>query len=41
MGGILILTFILAVGPLAVLYGADSRPYEARQRAWWPGTPRS
>jgi hypothetical protein len=40
MGGILILTFILVVGPLAVLYGIDSRPYEARQRPAWPGTPR-
>jgi hypothetical protein len=39
MGAILILTFIVLVGPLSLLYGADSRPCEARQRAWWPGNP--
>jgi hypothetical protein len=40
MGGILILTFFLVVGPLALLYGIDSRIYEERQRPTWPGTPR-
>ena len=41
MGAIMILSFILLVGPLSLLYGVDSRPYEERQRAWWPATPRS
>lgn len=40
MTGILILTFFLVVGPLALRYGIDSRVYEARQRPSWPGTPR-
>ena len=39
MGEILILLFLLLVGPLSVLYGADSRPYEDRPRPSWPGTP--
>ncbi len=34
MGTILILGFIFLVGPLAVLYGADSRPLERRSRRW-------
>ncbi len=37
MGAILILSFILLIGPLSVLYGVDSRVYEERPRAWWPG----
>lgn len=37
MGSILFLTFMLLVGPLAVLYGADSRVAEARPRGWFPG----
>ena len=41
MGGILVLTFLVVIGPLSLLYGVDSRVYEERQRAWWPGTPRS
>jgi hypothetical protein len=28
------LTFMLVIGPLAVLYGADSRVYEERPRTW-------
>ena len=40
MGAILVLSFIVLVGPLALRYGVDSRVYEARQRPWWPGTPR-
>jgi hypothetical protein len=34
MGTILILGFIFVVGPLAVLYGVDSRPVERRSRRW-------
>jgi hypothetical protein len=25
---------------LAPIAGADSRPFEARARRWWPGSPR-
>jgi hypothetical protein len=34
METILILGFIFLVGPLAVLYGVDSRPVERRSRRW-------
>jgi hypothetical protein len=34
MGTVLILLFILLIGPLAVLYGTDSRPFEPRSRRW-------
>ena len=40
MGAILVLMFVLLVGPLALRYGVDSRVHEERPRAWWPGTPR-
>jgi hypothetical protein len=40
MGGILVIAFILLIGPLSLLYGVDSRPYEERPRGWWPGAPR-
>jgi hypothetical protein len=40
MAGILILSFFLVLGPLAVFYGIDSTIHEERQRASWPGTPR-
>jgi hypothetical protein len=41
VGGILVLVFLLVIGPLAVLYGADSRPVDDRdRRGWWPGAPR-
>ena len=32
--GIVILSFIFLVGPLALLVGADSRPVNARNRRW-------
>ncbi len=36
MGTVLILGFIVLVGPLALLYGVDSRPLDAhgRRRRW-------
>jgi hypothetical protein len=37
MGAILVLVFILLVGPLSLLYGVDSRVHEDRPRGWWPG----
>jgi hypothetical protein len=39
-GFVILLAFILLVGPLAVLFGADSRPVERDDRGWWPGSPR-
>ncbi len=39
---LVVLILIVLVGPLAVLFGADSRPVEDRERrGWWPATPRS
>jgi hypothetical protein len=41
MGFVLVLVFLLAVGPLALLYGADSRVVDDRdRRGWWPGSRR-
>ena len=40
MGAILVLTFIVLIGPLALVWGVDSRIYESRPRASWPATPR-
>jgi hypothetical protein len=34
MGTIIILGFIFLIGPLALLYGADSRPLEPRSKRW-------
>jgi hypothetical protein len=34
MGTIIILGFIFLIGPLALLYGADSRPFERRSKRW-------
>jgi hypothetical protein len=34
MPEIILLIFMLLVGPLAVLYGADSSIYEERPRSW-------
>ena len=39
MGALLIMLFVLAVGPLALLYGVDSR--RSDERGWWPGTRKS
>jgi hypothetical protein len=40
MGIALVIIMIVVVGPLAVVYGADSRPTTGRSRAWWPAAPR-
>ena len=41
MGFALVLAFVLLVGPLAVVYGVDSRRWDDRdRRGWWPGSPR-
>ena len=34
MGAIILISFILLVGPLAIRYGIDSRIYEDRPRSW-------
>jgi hypothetical protein len=35
MGSFIVIAFLLAVGPLALLYGVDSR--RSDDRGWWPG----
>jgi hypothetical protein len=40
MGILLIIVMIAIVGPLALIYGADSRDTSSRQRSWWPAAPR-
>jgi hypothetical protein len=39
MGALLIMLFVLAVGPLALLYGVDSR--RSDERGQWPGAQRN
>jgi hypothetical protein len=36
MGLVFVIAFLLAIGPLALLYGVDSRSRD--ERGWWPGT---
>ena len=38
MGAFFVMVFVLVVGPLALLYGADSRRWD--ERGWWPGAQR-
>jgi hypothetical protein len=38
MAAFIILTLLVLAGPLALLYGVDSRVYEDRPRGWWPGS---
>jgi hypothetical protein len=41
MGAIFVISFIVLVGPLAFVFGADSRVWDERdRRGWWPGKPR-
>lgn len=39
-GLIVILVFVLLIGPLAVYLGRDSRPIDRDERGWWAGSPR-
>jgi hypothetical protein len=39
MGVVFVIAFLLAIGPLALLYGVDSRRWD--RRGWWPGAGRS
>ena len=34
MTSLIVIGFIFLVGPLALLYGADSRPFESRSKRW-------
>jgi hypothetical protein len=38
MGVLLVIALLLAIGPLALLYGVDSRSWD--DRGWWPGAGR-
>jgi hypothetical protein len=38
MGVLLVIAFLLTIGPLALLYGVDSRSWD--DRGWWPGAGR-
>ena len=40
MGLLFFIIMIVVVGPLAVVYGADSRDTSKRSREWWPAAPR-
>ena len=40
MGLLFVIIMIAVVGPLAVVYGVDSRPTTGRSREWWPAAPR-
>ena len=35
-GAILVLAFVVLIGPLSYFYGADSRPTDKRNRNWRP-----
>jgi hypothetical protein len=39
MGALLVIAVVLLSGPLAILFGADSRRYD--DRSWTPRKPRS
>jgi hypothetical protein len=41
VGAILVISFIVLVGPLSVFFGADSRVWDDRdRRGWWPARSR-
>jgi hypothetical protein len=40
LGAALVIGFLILVGPLSLLYGADSRVTRDHDRGWWPATPR-
>ena len=40
MGILLVIIMLIVVGPLALVYGADSRDTSRRSRNWWPAAPR-
>jgi hypothetical protein len=39
MGLVIVTAFLLAIGPLALIYGVDSRSWD--ERGWWPGKRRA
>ena len=41
MGTLVIIATLLLIGPLSILYGADSRRWDdTDRRGWWPASPR-
>jgi hypothetical protein len=40
LGVVLVIGFLVLVGPLSILYGADSRITRDRDRGSWPAAPR-
>jgi hypothetical protein len=36
MGLVIVIALVLAIGPLALLYGVDSRRWD--ERGWWPAS---
>jgi hypothetical protein len=40
MGILLVILMVTLVGPLALIYGADSRDTSSRPRSWWPAARR-
>jgi hypothetical protein len=41
VGAIVVISFIVLVGPLALFLGVDSRVLDDKdRRGWWPGRPR-
>jgi hypothetical protein len=39
MGVLIVIAFVLVLGPLALVYGVDSRSPD--ERSWWPGDRRA
>jgi nitrogen fixation-related uncharacterized protein len=38
MGSVLVIAFLVAIGPLALLWGVGSRRWDdSDRRGWWPG----
>ncbi|HYX86527.1 MAG TPA: hypothetical protein VE777_16260 [Gaiellales bacterium] len=40
MGTLMVILFLVLVGPLSLVYGADSRDRYDRPRSWWPAAKR-
>jgi hypothetical protein len=40
LGAIVVLAFLVLIGPLSYFAGADSRLVAKRNRDWWPARPR-
>jgi hypothetical protein len=40
LGAMLVVAFLILVGPLSYFFGVDSRLTAKRDREWWPARPR-